>query len=59
LVCYVTRWLAGFSVLLPLRWWLDCYSLDQRQSLFVLDCSGSEITFDVKSSLFKKCQCLD
>jgi hypothetical protein len=44
LVCYVTRWLAGFSVLLPLRWWLDCYPLDQRQSLFVLDCSGSEIT---------------
>lgn len=48
LVCYVTRWLAGFSVLLPLRWWLDCYPLDQRRSLFVLDCSGSEITFDVK-----------
>jgi len=48
LVCYVTRWLAGFSVLLPLRWWLDCYPLDQRQSLFVLDCGGSEITFNVK-----------
>ena len=38
LICYVTRWLAGFSVLLPLRWWLDCYPFDQRQSLFVLDC---------------------